>query len=212
MRPFERYLCHVCIRRIERLERPDPEGVSRRVKRYTNIKSDEDLFVGYDFIVDDLSQRIIHHFKYHSMPRLARRSGVLLARQYDELSSKCDLILPVPLHRTRLATRGYNQSEELAKGIADVWKVPYLKQRHLKRLRPTQSQTLLTAEERKRNVENAFGLSTRAIREIGSKRVLIVDDVLTTGATIASFASAVRVAEPKRISYLTFAAATSSSG
>ena len=102
-----------------------------------------------------------------------------------------DRIVPVPLHRQRRLERGYNQSERLAAGLAAVLELPVEAER-LTRPRPTRSQTALSKPERWRNVEAAFAVPDPG--GVGGQRVLLVDDVLTTGATAVAAARALRSA------------------
>ena len=120
------------------------------------------------------------------------------------LPDQLDYIIPVPLHRTRLAERGYNQAKSLAVGLAHT--SPTIVLRATKRIRPTPSQTFLSIPERIANMQGAFALTHRA-STIRGKDVLIVDDVMTTGSTIASVAETILAAKPKSISVLTMAIA-----
>jgi ComF family protein len=90
-------------------------------------------------------------------------------------------IVPVPLHRARLRERGYNQSEQIARGVAAVTGFPVCN-RLLRRIHYTESQTTLRVEDRRRNVAGAFSLLQSAPVQGGT--FLIVDDVITTGSTI----------------------------
>lgn len=96
-----------------------------------------------------------------------------------------DIIIPIPLTRKREWNRGYNQSEEIAKGISRYTKIPIVTNA-VKRTRFTQSQTHLKSEQRKQNVENAFKLLKPSL--IKGKHILLVDDIITTGATAYSCA------------------------
>ena len=97
------------------------------------------------------------------------------------LSSKVDIMIPVPLHRKRLLDRGFNQSLELARPLARKLKVP-LEPRALTRQRDTQPQMHLTEKERAANVQDAFQADEQLVK---GKSVLLVDDILTTGSTLA---------------------------
>ncbi len=96
-----------------------------------------------------------------------------------------DIIIPIPLTRKREWNRGYNQSEEIAKGISRYTKIPIVTNA-VKRTRFAQSQTRLKSEQRKQNVENAFKLLKPSL--IKGKHILLVDDIITTGATVYSCA------------------------
>jgi ComF family protein len=189
------------------METPDKDALLERLMLSGNFDHDHPISAGYTFQKEGLVQAIIHHFKFYGMPRLARKCGRILASALKDEIKHVDFILPVPLHRTRISTRGYNQSDQLALGMTDVLGKQVLGQRYSKRLRPTESQTKLTIEQRRDNVKGAFALGKKASKWIEGKRVLVIDDVLTTGATIASFGEAVAHAKPKSIQYLAFAAA-----
>jgi ComF family protein len=191
------YLCSVCQRTLEDTGRPESETVRDQFGVITNIDFAR-CEAAYTFLPESPVQSIIHHFKYSGMSRLAETFGQTMR---DLLPTEIDVIIPVPLHRTRLAERGYNQAEALAKGIAPK-KIVYA----VKRTRPTPTQTHLTIPQRIENVRGAFAL-TRHADALRGKHVLIVDDVMTTGSTLAAVAETVLAAKPKTISTLTLAAA-----
>ena len=109
--------------------------------------------------------------------------------------------LAVPLHRRRLSQRGFNQSLELAKHLAKVSQMPLL-QKGCDRVRETPSQTGLTAKQRKKNVAQAFSINIRP-----PAHVVLVDDVMTTGATVDALAAAIKRAGAQRVSVFVFARA-----
>ncbi len=204
---LEKHLCATCLRVLAKMELPDQDKLLERLMLSGNFDHDHPISAAYTFQKEGMVQAIIHHFKFFGMSRLARKCGRILGRSFEQELKHIDHILPVPLHRTRISTRGYNQSDHLALGLCDVLNKPVLGQRYSKRLRPTESQTKLTVEERKDNVKGAFGLRDKTSELVAGKRILIIDDVLTTGATIASFGEAVEQAKPKSIQYLAFAVA-----
>ena len=132
----------------------------------------------------DAVNDIIHNVKYHNQPRLGEELGHRMAMEIPigELE-KIDLITAVPLNSVKNRERGYNQSEWICKGLAKAWNVP-CQFNLLKRVRYTSTQTDLSATERKKNMENAF-LSTNKIDGLS---IAIVDDVITTGATLSACA------------------------
>lgn len=127
---------------------------------------------------------IVHNIKYHNQPRLGEELGRRLANEIpiDELG-EIDLITAVPLNSVRNRERGYNQSEWICKGLAKAWNVPY-QTNLVKRVKYTNTQTDLSANERKQNMENAF-ISTKPIDSLS---IAIIDDVITTGATLSACA------------------------
>ena len=94
----------------------------------------------------------------------------------------------------------------LAIGIGKATSIPVAKRKWLKRTRQTPSQTGMTLEQREENVRGAFALSKTGVKELHAKRLLIIDDVMTTGATLASAATALVIAKPKRVDLFAMAA------
>lgn len=125
---------------------------------------------------------IFHNMKYHHNKNVAREMGRMMAREMSEAGyfDGIDCIVPVPLTRSRQRTRGYNQSEILARGISDITgtrvRTDILKREHF-----SGSQTRLTAMERAHNVKDAFALGNT--KDTAGKHILLIDDIITTGAT-----------------------------
>jgi ComF family protein len=133
----------------------------------------------------------IHNFKYESDTPLASALALLLAQalvsgEKAGLDSEPPSVIPVPLHIDRKRQRGYNQSELLARELAKITGWPLV--RGLERVRNTRSQVGLTAEERRENMRDAFAWRGGAV----PRRVLLVDDVCTTGATLSACADVLR--------------------
>jgi ComF family protein len=183
------YLCKLCMRLIEHSVPVEPVAAREKLEQLIKLSKETKIFIGYNFIQQSVIQSVVHAFKYYDMPRLAFAAGEVLGTAALTHLEDFDLLLPVPLHRTRLADRTYNQSERLAAGISNVWKVPVARPTLVRRKKPTKTQTSLSESERWENVRDAFVLSRTATLELQDKRVVIIDDVLTTGATIASIAS-----------------------
>lgn len=130
-------------------------------------------------------------FKYEERADLARPLGHLLRRTVMEADCHAELVIPVPLHPRRLAERGYNQSALLARAVADQLDVPFAP-RALERTRQTAQQARLGRAERLENMTEAF--SVRDKRFVQEKSILLVDDVLTTGATLLACQEALEMA------------------
>jgi ComF family protein len=129
------------------------------------------------------TQTIIHHLKYRAFGNLAGKIGKEMANKLLEhrLISPSTLLIPIPLHKTRIRERGYNQSSLLCKAITQETDIPF-EENVLVRVRYTTSQTKLDVKKRWQNVENAF--SVLKPEKILDKTIILVDDVITTGATM----------------------------
>ena len=115
-----------------------------------------------------------------------------------------DLLLPIPLHSSRLRTRGYNQSDLIAEGLAEILEIKWSNQ-VVKRTKKTTTQTSKGKVERWKNVDQIFQVTN--VDEVNGKKLLVVDDVITTGATINAFADALNQAGCDEIGVLTIARA-----
>jgi ComF family protein len=157
-------------------------------------------------VFDAYFQKLIHGFKYQQKITLGQRLGKRLGEKLieDKAASEFNCIIPVPLHSVRKRERGFNQSEILAQELSDLTHIPVLK-KVLKRTRNTKDQTKLTPEERIENVKGAFSL--RAPEAIEGKRIILVDDVMTTGATLGECALVLKEAGAERVMGVTIAVA-----
>lgn len=151
-------------------------------------------------------QKIIHEMKYSNKQSLAVLMGDEMARLVSENREyqSADSIIPVPLHKTRLRERGFNQSLLLSNRIATISKIP-VKSDILERVRYTRPQSKLSATDREKNVLGAFAVTKPDT--LKEKTVILVDDVLTTGSTLGACASPLRRAGASKILALTAAKA-----
>jgi ComF family protein len=153
---------------------------------------------------DDLSRQLIHALKYHDRHETAAVMARLMARAGRDLLADADAIVPVPLYRWRLWRRRYNQSALLARHIAQI-SGRRLRPDLLARIRPTRRQAGLDSQTRKSNVRNAFTVPDHAQPDVNGRKIVIIDDVLTTGATAAASAEALKAAGAVRVDVLAFA-------
>ncbi len=136
---------------------------------------------------DDFS-KLIYQIKYGGMKRLGKFLGEHTGKEFKEQIEKVkpeefDLIIPVPLYRTKYRERGYNQSDLICEGINEQLKIKFIPDL-VKRVRHTSTQTKLNRDERIDNMKDAFELNKKYKDEIFGKKIIVVDDVVTTGSTM----------------------------
>jgi len=175
-------LCEACRGRVPRLSVPlcarcllagrDPSGCARHASHR----------VVAPWLYDESAAAVVHALKYGGRPALARRLGAEMAAVVPA-AWRPDLVLAVPLHAARERERGYNQAALLADALAEAMAVPRL-ERGLARVRATPPQANLGERDRRANVAGAFAAVHPAA--LAGRRVLVVDDVMTTGATLSA--------------------------
>ena len=144
---------------------------------------------------------VIYDLKYHNQPQIGHDMGSLMATEFSEAGffEGIDMIIPVPLAKKRQLQRGYNQSLCIAKGISRVTGLP-IYNKVVRRTKFVKSQTQMSHWGRQENVENVFKLKdTDAVR---GHHILLVDDVVTTGATMAACARELLKAGDVKVSLL----------
>jgi ComF family protein len=143
--------------------------------------------------------------KYNNNRELAKEMGRLVYSGNENfVSQKIDGLVPIPLHKSKLRLRGYNQTECFAEGLSEVSKIPLIKD-SLSRTKKTTSQTKLDRNERFQNLNEAFDIENEG--KIKGKHILLVDDVVTTGATLISAGQALLNAGCASLSIYTLATA-----
>lgn len=155
-------------------------------------------------VYDDASRDLLVAFKHGDRTDAAGAYGAWMARAGAELLRDADLVAPVPLHRLRLLYRRYNQSALLAQAIATASGRAFAPDL-LARIRNTPSQGRMSVVERERNVRGAIAVRRHRKAAVAGKRVLVIDDVLTTGATAGACARALRRAGARAVDVLTLA-------
>ncbi len=149
------------------------------------------------------AQRMAVSLKFYDRTDLAPWMARWMARAGRELLDECEVIVPVPLHRRRFLQRRFNQSAELARALAATSAKPFAPQA-LVRFRATERQVGLGVKERRRNVDGAFRAPEAEEIHLRGRRVLLVDDVYTTGATVRAATRALMRGGAKSVDVLTF--------
>ena len=164
----------------------------------------EQTFALLFFEKEKSTQKILHALKYQSRPAVGVEFGKMMGRKIKEngLFATVDLIVPVPIHPKKKFVRGYNQSEQLAIGLSDYLSIPYSNQ-FIHKMNHTESQTKKGRFARWDNVAQNFTLQNN---QTEPKHVLLIDDVITTGATLEALVRVIHEKKPElRISIVSLA-------
>jgi ComF family protein len=158
-------------------------------------------------VYEGVLRTAIHRFKFNKRKVLADPLGILMVKYLSQNPAleikKIDSIVPVPLHKKRLRQRGFNQAELLARVVSRYFEKPVLPL--LERTRNTKAQFDLPRAERFKNINQAFAVSDH--QAVFNRRLLLVDDIYTTGSTLAECSKALRAAGARRIEILTLSRA-----
>jgi len=211
----EKVLCAACLEGIERNHPPfcrkcsrplwqNPDGSLCRECQKTDYPFDRAWGAT---VYNETMQKLIHLFKYQNKTSLRKVFSIIIDTFIENHGidvGRFDIVVPVPLHPARLRERGYNQSELLSESLAEKYRRPLMASKLL-RQRHTPNQALLGKKERWTNIRSAFTIKDRAFFK--KKSVLLVDDLLTTGATVSEAARILKDAGAKEVSALTLSIA-----
>jgi len=150
------------------------------------------------------ARSLVLALKHGDKPDIAQAMGRWMGRAAADLIEESDVIVPIPLHWRRFLTRRYNQSAELSRVIARESGLAH-RPDILFRTRPTEMQRARTASQRAKNVDGVFAVPPYAVRHVQGLRILLVDDVLTTGATLNAATMALRACGAAQVSTVVFA-------
>ncbi len=180
------HVCQQCEENYLNVHKICPKCGSEIDEKYNLCYACRDKQVFYKmarapFVYRDKVKDAIHNFKYHNAKYLAQTFGNYMTNVIVRENFEFDLIVPVPLTKKRQKSRGYNQSELLANQISNNLGAPVVSD-VLQRTKFSRSQTELTSSERYQNLEDCF--ETQNKDKIKGKKILLVDDVMTTGATV----------------------------
>lgn len=158
----------------------------------------------FPFVKQGKSQKILHNLKYRNEEKLSEIMGLWYGKYIKSgiTGAHFDLVVPVPLHPKKLVSRGYNQSEGFAKGLAKIFNTEW-NNNTLIRKTETSTQTKKTRLQRWYNVKGIFGVTD--VLEVENKDILLVDDVVTTGATLEACAKVLYSANANSVSIATIA-------
>ncbi|MFG1464014.1 ComF family protein [Xanthobacter sp. DSM 24535] len=210
-------LCGACWRRLAFIERPYCERLGIPFA-FEQVALDPEPRLSPQAVMDppafdraraavlfgDIARDLVHGLKYGDRLDMAAPMARLMARAAGDLLAEADLIVPVPLHPLRLWRRRFNQAALLARRLSKASGVP-CRTDVLVRARATSSQVSLSRAERRANVAGAFKVPPQQVHHVTGRRILIVDDVLTTGATLDACAQALRYGKATHIDAVTFA-------
>lgn len=205
-------LCHSCWVKMDFISNPSCERCDNPFAYEFNeelcyyCKDDPPKFSRAVAVVkyDDFSDSLIHSFKYSDKIELAYPISQLMIKRLKASKLEYDILACVPIHNSKLKKRGYNQSAVLAKNISNKMNKKFIPNLLLK-VKETDSQSGLTKEDRIKNVKGSFAINKKYKDQVFRKTVLLIDDVITTGATVNECCKNLRKAGAKKVVVLTFA-------
>lgn len=208
-------VCQACWQQIAFIERPycDVLGIPFSHDLGEGFLSAEAIANPPDFdrlrsvcAFNGTARNLVHALKYRDRTEIAPMMALWMVRAGSDLLADCDAILPVPLHSFRLMARKFNQAAELAGAVSRLSERPMLGSA-VRRTRNTRHQVGLGRTGRDENVRGAFEVTERGRSEVIGRRIVVIDDVYTTGATVGAIARSLRRAGAADIGVLTFARA-----
>ena len=175
----------MCVDCLSKIQRSNSSRLKREFERkFFKNKIISEFYSPFVFEKDKELQHAIHALKYDKKFPVGIFLGKVLAAEIKSSKTnwKFDLIIPIPLHQLKKAERGYNQAYYIAKGVGKIFKVK-VSDRSVKRIKYTESQTTMNLNEREENISGAFKVKWNT--QVRGKNILLLDDVITTGATIS---------------------------
>ena len=202
----EDILCSHCLHKLPRTNAHKIDNIFITAKLYVKLNI-SGIYSFLYFRKQSSVQKLLHKLKYKNKPQIGTFLGKLFGSELAEAGinfSSYDFIVPVPLHKSRQRRRGYNQSEKFSSGLSEVLNIP-VNQSIIQRIHKSTTQTRKTRQQRWENVKDIFYVYHA--EEIKNKRILLIDDVITTGATLEASANKLIEAGVSEISVLTIASA-----
>jgi ComF family protein len=155
-------------------------------------------------VYNGIARALVSRLKYGDRPELARFCAHLMVQAGHDLWGPDAVLVPVPLHRARQFSRRYNQSTELARALSRLTGLP-LDPALVRRTRNTRHQVGLSGDARRRNVAGAFAIHPDLLRRLRGRRVILVDDVVTTGSTVGAVTRALKAGGATGVDVVSFA-------
>jgi ComF family protein len=185
----EKPICYSCRSRLPSLISFPVSNHPQLEKKFLGLLPLKHCLAFLKFQKGGITQRFLHALKYQNQPEVGEILGRLFAEELKKkgLQTQFDLILPIPLHSSKLKKRGYNQAMAIAKGMADGFGA-LASDQILIRSQATETQTKKRKLHRILNVGEVFALSEKEKGQMEGKQILLVDDVITTGSTMESCA------------------------
>lgn len=199
--PQEKDICINCLSTLPKIEKIHLDEIEKSFWGKVEIERATSFMYYHK---NSPYNNLIHRLKYKNRPDTGERLAFLAAKEIAESGffDDIDAIVPLPLSKRKMRQRGYNQCDYIAKGLSRATGIPVIKNA-VKRLKSNETQTHKSRDERWQNVEGIFALSDAALLE--GKHILLIDDILTTGATLASCAKSIQEGCQCKISIFTLA-------
>ncbi|MDE7092132.1 MAG: ComF family protein [Muribaculaceae bacterium] len=183
--------CNAAMPRTYNHRKGSMSPIHRRLFNHTPIEQAASLF---DYVKQSPYARLIHLMKYNNRPDIGVKLGQMFAHELDDdhFFDDITMLVPIPVHYTRLIKRGYNQTEKVAEGISDVTSIPVVNA--LKAVKSHSTQTAFSAYERWKNVAGIYDISNPDL--LANQHIALIDDVITTGSTMVTCCEAIHQAAP----------------
>lgn len=199
--PQEKDICINCLSTLPKIEKIHLDEIEKSFWGKVEIERATSFMYYHK---NSPYNNLIHRLKYKNSPDTGDHLAFLAAKEIAESGffDDIDAIVPLPLSKRKMRQRGYNQCDYIAKGLSRATGIPVIKNA-VKRLKSNETQTHKSRDERWQNVEGIFALSDATLIE--GKHILLIDDILTTGATLASCAKSIQEGCQCKISIFTLA-------
>ncbi len=198
----EDLVCSSCLYSIPTFQTHEFQDERLSKKFYGKVMI-ENVWVYLEYAPHNKVQKLIYHFKYYNQLKVGEKMMKIYAPKLREKIQDIDLLIPVPIHSKKLKQRGYNQSEILTNTLSNQWEIP-TSSKVLIKIKNTSSQTSKNLFDRWKNQQDVYEVHQEEVLE--GKHILLVDDVLTTGATLETCTELLLKKGALKVSILTLSA------